>query len=301
MTGVVFGAGGQLGRAFVEHLRREGEPVVGLLRADVDICDEDAVLKVLQQQGASILINAAAWTDVDGAEVHQAEAMRVNIEGPEVLARCANEFSIPLVHLSTDYVFDGGKGQPYDENDATNPINVYGHSKLLGEMAVIAGAREHMIFRTSWVHSSTGMNFSQKMLQLMRTQEQVDVVVDQIGIPTWAPSFVDWVVGALRQCRAANGTYEFGTRTGLYHLCSAGHTTWYGFAKAIASAFSPDEGRVADVINPVSRDHFDQVAMRPADTRLDCSRFDSTFRLERSDWESDVKKAIQQLVRMHHG
>ncbi len=220
------GAGGMLGQALLRAGERAGHELTGLTRAELDITEESAVEEAIARLAPDALINCAAWTDVDGAEVHRDEAHAINAGGAGNLARAASAAGVRLLHVSTDYVFDGeppvGKGGPraYLESDLTGPRSVYGESKLAGEQAVRAASRGHTVARTSWLFGSGARNFVETMLALER--DTVQVVVDQVGCPTWAGHLAPALIGLLER--------EVG---GLVHLAGTGHVSWHDFAVEI--------------------------------------------------------------------
>jgi dTDP-4-dehydrorhamnose reductase len=242
---LVTGSGGQLGRALPPALPQH--TIVGLTHADLDIAEEDAVRAALAAHAPDLVINAAAWTDVDGAESDPDGAFRANALGPEILARATAERGVPLLHMSTDYVFGGEGSRPLDEDAPVGPRSVYGRSKLAGEEAVRAHQPRHFIVRTAWLFSGTGKNFPRTLLDLA-SRGEVRVVDDQHGSPTWAPHLAE----ALARLIATE-------RWGTWHLAGRGGTTWYGFARALLSAAG-----IGTRVVPVRTEEFPRPAPRPA-------------------------------------
>ena len=241
------GAGGQLGRALVPVLVQRGHDVTALTRAALDVALLDRVEAALHASRPDLVINAAAWTDVDGAEADPAGAFRANATGPENLARATTARGASLVHVSTDYVFDGRGDRPLREDDPVAPLSVYGKSKLAGEEAVRAYQPRHHLVRTAWLYANSGRNFPSAMLAIA-DRPQLRVVDDQHGSPTFAPHLAEAMAALL-------GSEAWGT----WHLAGSGGTTWYGFARALFAAAG-----VATPLVPVSATEFPRPAPRPA-------------------------------------
>jgi len=275
----VFGANGQLGRAFIAAL---GDAAQGLDRNDCDLADGHAIAPVLDRLRPSLVINAAAWTAVDDAESAREAAMRVNAEAPGHIARWCAHHQVPLVHFSTDYVFAGSGTRPWRETDPTAPCNAYGHSKLAGERRIAAEDGRYLIFRTSWVYARRGRNFLTAMQALARSQDTLDVVADQIGAPTYAPSLARAV---LRILDRIGGEARF--PAGIYHLCGGGETSWYGFASAIFTTC-----RRRPHLNPIASDARPTPARRPHNSRLAQDRVARRFGIALPHWRDDLDKAL---------
>ena len=227
------GASGQVGYELQRSLQALGQ-VVALDRARMDLSDLDQVRDVVRAVRPGLIVNPAAYTAVDKAESEPALAQRVNAEAPAVMAAEARLLGAAMVHYSTDYVFDGAKQGAYVETDPTNPINVYGQTKLAGELAVAAAGIPHLILRTSWVYGMRGKNFLQTMLRLGRERDELRVVADQTGAPTWSRTIADTTAVLLAQARAGGqGWWE--QNSGIYHLSNQGQTTWHGFTEAIVA------------------------------------------------------------------
>jgi dTDP-4-dehydrorhamnose reductase len=213
-----------------------------------------------------------------------------------VLAEEARRLGIPLVHYSTDYVFDGRKPGVYLESDPTGPLNVYGRSKLAGEQAIAATQAAHLIFRTSWVYGARGGNFLRTMLRLARERDQLTVVDDQIGAPTWCRMIAEATALALAQHRRADGRFDLAEVSGLYHLAAGGATSWFGFAQAIL-ALDPRRGEHrARQIDPISTARYGAIEARPANSRLDTSRLRSVFGLALPDWQASLQQVMEEIA-----
>jgi dTDP-4-dehydrorhamnose reductase len=219
---LVLGAGGMLGRDVVRAAERANHEVAALARADVDVTDAGAVRAAIRREAPAAVVNCAAYTNVDGAESEPGEAGRVNATGAGLVAGAAAEAGAAIVYPSTDYVFDGEKATPYTESDAPNPLSAYGRSKLAGERATIEANERHFVVRSSWLFGAGGRNFVDTMLGLAETEDQVLVVRDQVGSPTFAGHLAEGIVRLL-------DTVAFG----LHHMSAAGECSWYEFAQAI--------------------------------------------------------------------
>jgi dTDP-4-dehydrorhamnose reductase len=285
---VQFGVTGQLGRALVQVFAREdGIRHTALSRKDADFARPDAVASALREVGpADIVVNAAAYTRVDKAESEPQLARAVNAESVARLADACAASGAILVHVSTDYVFDGRKDSPYTEIDPVQPLNVYGATKLEGENAIRARLDRHLILRTSWVYDSQGANFVNTMLRLGREREVLRIVDDQHGAPTAAADIARAIVA---MCRALMPAFrDFGT----FHFANRGETTWFGFAQAIFDEAGPAS---RPRLVPIPTSDYPTPARRPMNSRLDCSKFDSTFRFERRPWRDALADTIAQI------
>jgi dTDP-4-dehydrorhamnose reductase len=219
---LVTGAGGMLGQDVVSACRRQAAEVVGLTRAQLDITDGPAVDKAMGTHRPDVVVNCAAWTDVDGAEDHEREATRVNSEGAGLVAVAAAEVGAAILHPSSDYVFDGKKRSPYVESDPTDPLSAYGRSKLGGETSVAAVNRRHFVVRSSWLFGAGGRNFVETMLQLADQQPEVLVVSDQVGCPTYTVHLAGAIARLIE-----------GEAYGVHHVAASGSCSWFEFAQEI--------------------------------------------------------------------
>jgi dTDP-4-dehydrorhamnose reductase len=281
MRWLVTGAGGMLGSDLRTVLAEAGQPdVVAATRADLDVTDQAAVHDAVAD--ADIVVNAAAWTDVDGAETAEEAATAVNGYAVQTLAAAAGK---RLIHLSTDYVFDGAATTPYPEDAELAPVNAYGRGKAVGEQAVLAAGG--YVVRTAWLYGAHGPNFVRTMLRLAAERDTVDVVDDQQGPPTWSYALARQVValaGAAADGRAAPGAY---------HGTAAGSTTWYGLARAVFAEAGLDPERV----RPTTSDRFRRPAPRPAYSVLGHDRWSGTGVAPLPDWRAMLTSAMPILLR----
>jgi dTDP-4-dehydrorhamnose reductase len=284
---LVIGSRGQVGTELMRASWPSGSKVSGLSRRDLDVTDPDAVDRVLRASGYSLVVNAAGYTAVDRAESDADAAFAVNRDGAAHVAAACGRVDLPLIHLSTDYVFDGAKEGAYVEDDPVAPISVYGRSKAAGEEEVRRRARRHIILRTSWVYGVHGNNFVKTMLRLGREQREVRVVDDQIGCPTAAAD----LASAITQLAAKLDIMD--DRWGTYHLCGAGAVSWYRFAQRIFALCRQPES--APVLRPVRSQAFAAPARRPPNSRLDCRRIAAAFGIACPPWESSLARVLPEI------
>ncbi|WP_454244206.1 dTDP-4-dehydrorhamnose reductase [Pseudomonas sp. Y3 TE3536] len=275
---VVCGRNGQVAQALQAQLAGLGELHV-LGREHLDLAQPEALREPLRRLAPDLIINAAAYTAVDQAEQEPERAFAVNAHGPRVLAEEAARLGAPLIHYSTDYVFDGSKATPYTEQDTPNPLGVYGHSKLAGEQAITAVAGQHLILRTSWVYSLYGRNFLLTMQRLLQEKPQLRVVNDQIGAPTSAATLAASTRTLIERWQAGQAG-DWGT----YHLTAQGETSWFGFAQAIAEQLQA-QGLPCAELQPIPSSEYPTPARRPLNSRLDCSRLAQQWHISLPHWQ----------------
>ena len=279
---LLLGATGQVGHELTRTLAPLGT-VRAPGRDEVDLAAPETLRRAVAQVDPALVVNAAAYTDVDGAEDEPERAAMLNAEAPRVLAEAAREAEAWLVHYSTDYVFDGEKRTPYTEDDTPNPINVYGRTKWNGEQALRDVGERSVVLRTSWVYSNRRSNFVRTMLGLVDEHETLTVVDDQIGVPTWAGWLAEATATIGEQLLAAGDPSPL---RGLYHLAGTGQTSWYGFARAIFAQF----GRTDVTVEPVPSTGYPTPAPRPAYTALDSTRARTTFDLALPTWTAQLAR-----------
>jgi len=292
---LVTGVHGQLARSLVE--RAHGRPEFDLLtvgQPDVDLEIAGSAGDAIRRAGPDLVINAAAYTDVDRAEDEPERAFRINSEAAGEVAAAARELAIPVVHISTDYVFDGAAESPYSEEARPNPIGVYGRSKLAGEEAVRAADPDHLILRTAWVYSPFGRNFARTMFDLGEQRDEVRVVADQRGSPTSALDLADAIL-------LAAGRWQGGDPLGLgqtYHLGGSGEASWFDVAVQVMAA-RERLGLRAATVHPIATADWPTRARRPANSMLDSAKFERDFRFQMPAWHVSVAGVVTRLVKQN--
>lgn len=296
---LLLGKNGQVGWELQRALSVLGEVVAldrhraatayGELAGDLSdlACLRDTIRKIAPQ----VIVNAAAYTAVDKAETERALAHTVNALASQVMAEEAKRLDAWLVHYSTDYVFDGSGSAPWQETDAVAPVNYYGATKLEGEQLIEASGCKHLIFRTSWVYAARGNNFAKTMLRLAKDRQTLNVIADQVGVPTGADLLADVAVAALQQ---AWQRPELG---GIYHLAPAGETTWHAYASyVIEFARSHGEVLAVEAVNPIATTEYPTPACRPLNSRLDTAKLRDSFTLHLPDWQSGVTRMLMEAL-----
>lgn len=291
---LLFGADGQIGHELGRCLCLAGD-VIPMLRKDADFSEPGQLTDLVRAHAPQLIVNAAAYTQVEGAESEPALAQRINCDAVEVLAKQASRLDIPLIHFSTDYVFSGKQKRPYREEDATGPLNAYGRSKLAGEEAIRQSGARHLIIRTAWVYSVRRHNFVGTILRLAQREPELRIVDDQIGVPTWALLPAQGVSAILARHPLAHGGWPENL-SGKYHLTPLGSTSWYGFAEEIRCLLKQNyPGRVWPPVVPIRTAEFGTSAIRPAYSVLDSSKFANTFSVELPAWQALLHRMMQEL------
>lgn len=257
----------------------------------IDVASHASVKRVLDGIAPGIVINAAAYTDVDDAERNEAAAFRINRDGSHYLAKWCATNGVPLIHISSDHVFDGSNPLPYRETDTCYPLNAYGRSKAAGEDAIRDALAQHVIVRTGWVYSADGRNFLTAMLKSSRERETIDAVADQHGTPTSADDIAAALLDISDMLLRGNGRLLHGT----YHLAAAGETTWYGFAKHIFSV-AAHEGHQAPRVEPILTERSAAPAKRPKHAVLDTTKMRKTFGVVLPPWQHSVAACVRQML-----
>ncbi|GGF62057.1 NAD(P)-dependent oxidoreductase [Azorhizobium oxalatiphilum] len=289
MRVLLFGSDGQLGRELTALAAHRGVALTGLNRAAVDITDPVAVARAVDAAQPDIVVNTAAYTAVDKAESEPDLAARVNARAPGLIAeRCARN-GTPLIHISTDYVFDGTKVGAYVETDPIAPLGVYGHTKAAGEAAVRAAGEKHLILRTAWVYGVYGNNFLKTMLRLAKERDRLTIVADQRGCPTCTRDIAEGILAAAAKSVEGKG------RWGTYHLGGTGVTTWHGFAQEIISHAGQTTGRTPEVA-PITTADYPTPAKRPANSELNSRLFERTFGFRAAAWQQRVTEVVDALL-----
>ncbi len=288
---LVTGANGQVGWELSSRSGQEGLDITALNRAALDITDQTAVRKEIKRHSLSLVVNAAAYTGVDRAESEPELAFAVNRDGPAYLASACAEAKIPLVYISTDYVFDGQKKSPYLETDPISPLGVYGNSKAAGEMEVRKRLDKHLIIRTSWVYGVHGRNFVKTMLRLGQARDVIGVVTDQYGCPTYAADLAETILKIAAQLVKGEQIIW-----GTYHYCGKGVTSWYGFAEAILELAREYLALKVKQVEPISTAEYHTSAKRPANSVLDCSLIRNRFGITPKPWQESLARMLQQVL-----
>lgn len=292
------GTTGQVGGALCGPLAELGE-VISVNRTQLDLSRPETIAETLNELKPDLVVNPAAYTAVDRAEDERSLAFRVNAEAPGALAAWAARSNVPLIHFSTDYVFDGSGERPWCEEDLPSPLSTYGASKLAGEAAIRAAAGTHLIIRTSWVYANTSSNFMLTIARLAIARKELSVVADQYGAPTSARLIADAVVKILAQGEGVlNDRLSRGR--GVVNLTSSGETSWHGFATAIVSGMVERGIEVkVDRILPITADNYPTKAKRPRNSRLDARRLAESFGIKTMSWQNALEVELDELAEFY--
>jgi dTDP-4-dehydrorhamnose reductase len=285
---LVTGGTGQLAVALEDAAG--GRPIRRVGRPDFDFDKPDSIDATFHATAPALVINAAAYTAVDAAETDEAAAARANHTGPARLAALCAAAGVPLIHVSTDYVFDGTKGAPYVETDPTAPPGVYGATKLAGEQAVLTSGAQAVVLRTSWVYAPAGKNFVRTMLAVGRTRDLLRVVADQKGCPTTALDLAAAILAIADRIQADGWQERFG---GVFHAAGTGWTKWHSLATAtFAQAAALTPGLKIPTVEPIATTDWPTPARRPADSRLDCAKLEQVYGLRLPDWQDGLARTM---------
>lgn len=286
------GKNGQVGWELQRTLATLGE-VIALDRQGMDLADPDSIRRAVREHEPGLIVNAAGYTAVDKAEEEPDLAMAINGTAPGILAEEARRLGAAVIHYSTDYVFDGTKSGPYTEEDAPNPLNVYGRTKLAGERAIQAVGASFLIFRTSWVYGTHGRNFLLTILRLAQERDELRIVSDQIGAPTWSRMISEATAQIVAQVfsRVVPFPHSLNDISGIYHLTAGGETSWYGFAKAILARYHKPMKSVPRLM-PIGTEEYSAPAARPKNSVLSNEKLNRQFCLSMPHWESGLMFCI---------
>jgi dTDP-4-dehydrorhamnose reductase len=290
MKVLITGANGQLGRELVRLGQRFDFEVRSFSRQQLDITNKNQIEQIFPRISPSVVINAAAYTQVDRAENESDLAYAANKDGPAYLARYCDANHLTLIHISTDYVFDGTKGRPYQESDPIAPLGVYGQSKAQGETAIRSILPNHIIVRTSWLYGVYGNNFVKTILKLATEKKTLRVVSDQFGSPTSAADLANTVLRIARKISASE-KIDWGT----YHYCCKGITTWHALAEKIIELATPYATLKARHVEAITTAEWPTPAKRPPYSVLDCSRLKRRFGIEPEAWQQSLKRTIDRI------
>lgn len=289
---LILGGSGQVGWELQRSLAPLGDVVV-VARPALDLCDPGSVGRVLGESQPDAVVNAAAYTAVDDAEMHPQQADAINHKAVDILARLAADRGCWLVHYSSDYVFDGSGSIPFGETNPTGPLNAYGRSKLAGDEAIVASGCKHLILRTSWVHAPRGRNFVRSILKLARERDHLRVVSDQYGAPTSAELIADVTARALEQIMHNEA------QSGTYHIAAAGETSWHQIARHVvteAGRLGADLKLAPEAIESIASADYPTPAIRPLNSRLQTQKLRDAFGLTLPDWQQGVGRTVAELV-----
>ncbi len=291
---LVTGLDGQVVQSLIQRAANDASvEIIAVGRPTLDLARPETITAAVMELKPDLIISAAAYTAVDQAESESALAYAVNGDGPSALAAAAAKLDIPIVHISTDYVFDGAKRTPYNEDDAVSPLGVYGLSKLGGEKAVAAATDNYAILRTAWVYSPFGKNFLKTMLRVAEGRDVVNVVDDQFGNPTSALDIADAVLAVSRGLIASS---DPGLR-GVFHMTATGESSWADFAEEIFRVSSEIGGPSAGV-HRISSSDYPTPAKRPTNSRLNCGKLLDTYGVSLPHWQSSTQKTVAQIIQM---
>lgn len=287
----VTGREGQLATALIEKGPQAGVEIIAIGRPELDLAQPGSVLRAMKAVRPDAIVSAAAYTAVDRAESEPGVAFAVNAEGAGAVAEAASALGVPVVHLSTDYVFAGDKPEPYLETDPTAPVSAYGRSKHEGELRVAAATANHAIFRTAWIYSPFGTNFLKTMLRLTESRDVLRVVADQVGQPTSALDIADAVIAVARRLARDPDPALRGT----FHMTASGHGSWADFAEAIFAGLAARTGKVV-AVERITTAEYPTPARRPANSRLDCTRLREAYGIVLPDWRTSTEVVLNRLI-----
>jgi dTDP-4-dehydrorhamnose reductase len=285
---LIFGARGQVGRELTALAAARKVPAVGLSRNEANIADNYAVRSAIDMQRPAVVVNAAGYTAVDRAERDAEAAIAANVTGPAILAAACADAGVPLIHLSSAYIFDGLKKTPYVETDRANPLGVHGRTKTEGEAKIREATKRHVILRTSWVYGVYGRNFLRTTMRLAAERDELKMVADQFGCPTASIDLAEAILVVVRKLADKPNT------SGTFHFAGNGRTTWLGFAEEIVRRQAIFTGRTPKVVG-ISTAEYPSAAKRPANCELDSSKFASTFGYRARPWQERVVEVVAQL------
>lgn len=288
---VVTGRDGQIARALMERAVGKGIEIITLARPEFDLTRPETIGVALEKSAPDLVISAAAYTAVDQAESNEAEAALANAVAPGEIGLASRRLGIPVIHLSTDYVFNGEKATPYEETDPVAPLGVYGRTKLEGERALAAATEDHAILRTAWVYSAYGRNFLRTMLHLAESRDSLNVVADQIGNPTSAIDIADGILaiaGNLMSSRRKE-------LRGIFHMSGRGEATWAGFAREIFRVAS-ELGRAPTIVQEITTSEYPTPARRPNNSRLNSRKIEELHGVKLPEWQESVEFVVRDLL-----
>ena len=281
---LLIGKNGQVGYELERSLACLGK-VIATERTELNLADKASIQSYITSTSPNLIVNAAAYTAVDKAETEKELAYQINATAPKVMAEQAAKLGIPFIHYSTDYVYNGTGDRPWLESDDTDPVNYYGETKRAGEEAIEQSGCDYLIFRTSWVYDSRGHNFLKTMLRLTETRDELSIIDDQIGAPTFSRHIADATASVISQSLLNKSFWT--THSGIYHLVGEGETSWYGFAKAIFE-LSVLSGGKQPILTPIPTTEYRTPAKRPTNSRLNTSKLKQHFNIQLPHWKQSL-------------
>ena len=285
---LILGSRGQVGKCLVDKFANSPHEVFPAARSHIDIANFESTQELIAELSPDLVINAAAFTHVDKAEHNTKIANVINHLATLNIANACKKMKSWLIHLSTDYVFDGTAKDPYKENDETNPLSVYGNTKLDGELAIISSGCKYIILRTEWIFSEYGSNFLKTMLLFGSKKDEISIIDDQIGCPTYAQDIAISIIDIVSQLESKQSS-------GIYHFCGKDPCSWYGFANEIFKQAKLQNIRTPIKVNPIKTSAFPTAARRPAFSVLDCSKIEKDFGIQPSNWQDGIRKTIKKI------
>ena len=283
---LVLGSAGQLGRCICDQFKDSTYEIIFATRDDIDLSDTISIREKILTLNPQIVINAAAYTEVDKAENNQKEADLINFLAVSILAKACDEIDSWLIHLSTDYIFDGLSKVPYKETIKPNPQSIYGISKLKGELAIKNIDSKYIILRTAWVFSEYGDNFFKKMIDLGKENQELSIIQDQLGCPTYAQDIATAIICLVSKIAKNN------SESGVFHFCGDNSCSWYEFAKVIFKEAKSLGFEVPNKINPIQSFEYPSLVNRPKYSVLDCVKISNTYKINTSNWREGIKSAL---------
>jgi dTDP-4-dehydrorhamnose reductase len=293
----VTGTAGQVASALRERASALGVNVAAIGRPALDLSKTGTALPALKAVRPDAIVHAAAYTAVDQAEQDSRLASQINVFGASEVAAAAHMLDVPIIYLSTDYVFNGQKGTPYVETDPISPLNLYGSTKAAGEKAVRGRAPNHAILRVSWIYSPFGKNFVRTILRAAKSRDTIDIVADQYGTPTSAFDVADGIIVVIKNLISRPSASAL---RGLFHMSAAGDTSWAGFGEAVFAA-SKEVGGPFATVRPIPSKDYPQAAKRPANSRLDCSKIAEVHGVRLPDWQSSLRLCVERIIKTDEG
>jgi dTDP-4-dehydrorhamnose reductase len=294
---LLIGKNGQIGWELQRTLASLGD-VIAVGRREIDLIDPDSIREVVREVRPELIINAAAYTAVDKAESEPDLAMAINGIAPGIMAEEAKRLSAAIIHYSTDYVFDGASNRPYVEDDAPNPVNVYGTTKLAGERAIQASGVPHLILRTSWVYGARGRNFLLTILKLAKEKNELKIVNDQIGAPTWCRLLAEVTSQMIAQHYSPVSRQAISEASGLYHVVPTGSVSWHGFATKIIETVSGQVRHAPPKLIPIPSSDYAVPAKRPLNSSMTSKKLGNAYGLTMPHWEKSLSLCMEEVARI---